>query len=113
MDFSTRSPRSRKWILLSAHLAANFREFQNPLLRAGSTSVGPCFPQDFSRFSAQRRVIALDTIANCQLPRTAHERECQCSTAWRVNGTDRRPFDASEWSARQATTDFGGNDVRA
>src|SRR5512135_2649640 len=34
--------------LLSAHLAANFREFQNHLLRAGSTSVGPCFPQDFS-----------------------------------------------------------------
>jgi hypothetical protein len=50
--------------LLSAHLAANFREFQNHLLRAGSTSVGPCFPQDFSRFSAQTRVIALDTIAS-------------------------------------------------
>ena len=33
--------------LLSAHLAANFREFQNHLLRAGSTSVGPCFSPGF------------------------------------------------------------------
>ena len=52
------------YYLLSAHLAANFREFQNHLLRAGSTPVGPCFPQDFSRISAQTRVIALDTIAS-------------------------------------------------
>src|SRR5512135_1990640 len=50
-------PPSEASNLLSAHLAANFREFQNHLLRAGSTSVGPCFPQDFSRFSAQRRVM--------------------------------------------------------
>jgi len=64
---SESQPKSRlasQFCLLSAHLAANFREFQNHLLRAGSTSVGPCFPQDFSRFSAQTRVVALDTIAS-------------------------------------------------
>ena len=32
--------------------------------------MGPCFPQDFSRFSAQTRVIAVDTIASYRMKET-------------------------------------------
>src|SRR5512135_1110550 len=41
--------------VLSAHLAAIFREFRRSWLRAWSTTESPCLPQDFSRFFAQIR----------------------------------------------------------
>src|SRR5512135_2645604 len=41
--------------VLSAHLAAIFREFRRSWLRAWSTTESPCFPQVFSRFFARIR----------------------------------------------------------